>query len=120
MAGDPVTMDLTTCSAGDLTFAIGRLEVSDSTRVELFKQVLREALQVNLAVPARPAALDVEAAPTGDKPWIVEGTGPDGEPMQAQSRIFNKGTTVFQATVIGRRLAPEVVDFFFSSIRAPP
>lgn len=117
MAGDTVTMALTSCSAGDLTFAIGRLELAEAQRVAPIKQVLLDALSVNLAAPAAAGASGTGAALGGLEMTRIDGTGPDGEPMQAQSRIFNHANTVFQATVIGRRLQPEAVDFFFSSIK---
>ena len=106
-------MELSSCTAGELTFAVGYLEVDEATRVEAVKQVLRNALRVNMSLPASTTPLAGEAAQT------VDGTGPDGKPLRAQSRIFSNSTSVFQVTVFGPQLKAEPVDFFFSSIKPP-
>lgn len=118
IAGEPVAMAITSCTAGDLTFAVGHLRVANAERIEPVKQVLRDALRVNLSA-ATPPASSPTAGPGGE--WmVVEGVGADGQPIAARSQVVGRAADVFQATVIGRRLAAEPVDFFFSSLKWPP
>lgn len=117
LAGDPVTMELASCTAGELTFAVGQLELADAARVEPVKQILRDALRLNLALPARTATGAEDTMQAQSDRFSVDGSGPDGKPLSARSRIFSRTATVFQATVYGRQLKAEPVDFFFSSLK---
>ncbi len=113
MAGDAVTMDITSCVAADTTFAVAHLDTGEANRIGAVKQVLRQALYINLSRPA-PAP-----APGDGELFIVDGTGPDGHPLRARSRIYNHENVVVQVTVVGRRLDADAVEFFFSSIKRP-
>lgn len=127
VAGDPVTMELSSCSAGGLTFAVGRIVVTDAARVEPVLQALRDALLAKLA-PSPDAALADRPAASASAPASqasmqrirVQGAGPDGERRQVQSRFFSRGLTVYQATVVGKdgaaEAANEATEFFLSSM----
>ncbi len=127
LAGDPVTMELSSCSAGGLTFALARVVVADAARVEPVLQALREALLGKLATPSDaalpggPAAsASAPALPASQQRIHVQGASPDGERRQLQSRFFSRGLVVYQATVVGKdgaaEAANEATEFFLSSM----
>ena len=43
----------------------------------------------------------------------------DGQPVQMQVAVFTKGTRVYQATMVGRRIGEEAAETFFSALHTP-
>jgi hypothetical protein len=122
LADRPESMQLTSCSAGDLTFGIGRVEARELERVPALMRAVLEATAANLATPGGalpygPAAVaNVPAHPNAGRFRMV-GRAPDGKQLVAHAMLFTARGVVYQASVIGLRPEPEVVDMFFESIR---
>ena len=123
IAGVRQAMNLWSCSAGDLTFAVSRVEASDSARVGPLLEALRGAMVGNVAGSAPET---VAAAVPGATPHplaqrlVLRGQRADGAPLEVQGQFFCQGLRVFQATVIGARLDPQALDLFFSSLKLAP
>lgn len=120
LAGPPVRLALHACSAGDQTFALAVADVGDPARVGPALAELAGSAAANLrASTAASAPLQVAGATphaAAGRNRLV-GTLPDGQPAQMQLAVFTHGTQVFQATVLGARVADEAADTFFASIR---
>lgn len=122
LAGSTGSMQLSSCSAGGLTFGLSRVEADSPARVGLLLQTLSETLSTNLSAGAEPMPMGPAAVPGAARHpnagrYRVAGSGRDGAPLTAQALLFAHGGSVYQATVIGGTLVAEVVDTFFESIR---
>lgn len=119
-------MSLWSCSAGDATFAVSMVEAREPAEVPALLQRLRDALAGNLGGPAPAAAQAVQASVPGATPQplaqrlVLRGRAGDGQLIEAQGQFFSRGTLVFQATVLGRRLDEQAIDTFFSSLKFAP
>ena len=128
IAGAAVPMQLSSCAAGDITFAVSQVDVSDVAGVTPLMHALRNALLVNVGsqMAAGTAAETVTAHVPGATPHplmerlSVRGQRADGSPLEAQGQFFCKGLRVYQATVVGRRLDAAAMDVFFSSLKLMP
>lgn len=123
IAGAPQAMTLWSCSAGDLTFAVSRVEAAEPARVPVLLQALRTALSANLGGKTAAEMRVEEAAVPGATPHplsqrlVLRGRRDDGTSIEAQGQFFCHGMRVFQATVIGSRLEPQALETFFSSLK---
>jgi hypothetical protein len=50
----------------------------------------------------------------------MAGRLPDGKAVEEQVAVFSRGTRVFQATLVGPSLPPEVAETFFGGLRLAP
>ena len=121
LAGDPVALTLSACSAGGQTWAIASADVGDPARVTAALNELEAAARTNLAGgPAQTLTLAVAGATPNPASRRVQFSGQlgDGTAVQEQVAVFVRGTRVFQATVLGPQLPAEGVETFFGSLRA--
>lgn len=126
ISGLSLTMTLSSCSAGDHTFAVSQIEAADAAQVAPLLQALRSALVANVSADASaPSASQTSADVPGatSNPLagrlVVSGRRGDGSALQAQGEFFCKGLRIYQATVVGHRLDPSAMDVFFSSLKLP-
>jgi hypothetical protein len=121
LAGDPVALTLSACTAGGQTWAIASADVGDPARVTAALDELEAAARTNLAGgSAQTLALAVAGATPNPASRRVQFSGRlgDGTAVQEQVAVFALGTRVFQATVLGPQLPAEGVETFFGSLRA--
>lgn len=123
LADTRVRLTLHACTAGDdATYALAVADVGDPARVAAALAALRDSAAGNIgAASVRTLPLAVRGATPNPAAQRValDGTRSDGEPVQAQVAVFTKGTRVYQATVLGRRLDAQAADTFFESLRTP-
>ncbi len=123
LADARVRLTLHACTAGDgATYALAVADVGDPSRVGPALEALRDSAAGNIgAASTRTLPLAVRGATPnpGAQRIALDGTRSDGEPVQAQVAVFTKGTRVYQATVLGRRLDAEAADTFFGALRTP-
>lgn len=128
LAGEPQTMRLAACSTGALTFAVSQVDAREPARLTPLLQTLRDALTANVngagvagPTPAEPRITDIAVAGATPHPLArrlrLDGRRADGSPIQAEAQFFCRGLRVYQVSVVGTRLDPEVVDTFFSSLK---
>lgn len=122
VAGAKAQMQMLTCDAGDATFALAFVDVADPARVGATLAELRATAASNLqdAAPQN-APLRIEGmTPNAQAARItIAGKLPDGAAVQAQAAFFARGLRVYQATVIGAKPAPQVVDTFIAGLKFP-
>ena len=124
LAGAALRLTLHACTAGDdVTWALAVADVVDPARIAATLRALRDSAASNIGAGApTPAAAgrarrDAEraiqraAAYTGQRPTV--------KPVQMQVAVFTKGTRVYQATVLGRRIGAEAAETFFSALHTP-
>lgn len=123
IAGARETMSLWSCSAGDITFAVSRVDVADPARVGPLMGALRDALVGNVAASS-PQVIAATVPGATSHPLaqrlVLRGQRADGTPLEVHGQFFSQGLRVFQATVVGSRLDPQALDLFFSSLKFGP
>jgi hypothetical protein len=123
-----VSFTLTGCSAGDVSFALGAVDVGSAERVAPTLQWLAHKLAKNIgATPTAASAFrpsGADASPHAQQMKIV-GKLPDGSAVLERVAVFSQGTRVYQATVmmskkIQNKTTEEAADSFFTSIKLSP
>ena len=115
-------MQMLVCSAGGATFALVFLDVVEPARVADALSELR-AVAVSNMQGVNPKSESVQVV--GMTPNLnalrvsLAGRLPDGTPVQAHAAFFAKGLRVYQATVMGPTLTPQVTQTFLSGLRFP-
>lgn len=121
LAGAPVKLTVLACDADGMTFGLSHADMAEAAKVQPALQALAAGTAANLGVGALPAPrpLAVPGTAPADQGARYELTGrqPDGQPLKAHMLLFHRGTLVYQATVLGNRVAPEAVDTFFGSLK---
>lgn len=120
LAGNSLDMHLTSCTASDSVYAVSHVDVGDPARVTEALQALRALAAENVGGAAqRVGAQPVQGMtphPLAERLSVV-GQRPDGSAIEARAAFFTQATVVYQATVVGTRLDPEVVDTFFTALK---
>jgi hypothetical protein len=122
VAGAATRMEMLVCSAGSVTFAVSFLDLADPATVTPALAELRAAALSNIAgQPTQSASAQVSGMTPNAQAAQVSMTGrlPDGSAVQEQAAFFVKGLRVYQASVIGATLAPEVAATFFAGLKLP-
>jgi hypothetical protein len=120
LAATQVRLVLYACSAGDVTWGVAFADIGDPARVGPALDELRASAAQNLgAAEASVLPLRVEGATPNPASQRVQLAGhlPDGRAAIEQIAVFAKGTRVFQAVALGRKLEAEAVATFFDSLR---
>lgn len=123
LAAGQVTLQLSACKAGSITWALAVADVAEPARVGPALAELDAAAARNLgATQVRPLPLKIDGATPNpaSRRVLIDGRLPDGRMVTEQVAVFAKGTQVFQATVLGERVDTEAAETFFASLRFPP
>lgn len=122
VAGAKAQMQMLACDAGDATFALAFVDVADPARVGATLAALRATAASNLrdASPQN-APLSIKGMTPNEHAARVTLTGtlPDGAAVQEHAAFFTRGLRVYQATVIGAKPAPQVVETFLGGLKFP-
>ena len=120
VTGTATRMEMLVCSAGGATFAVSFLDLADPAAVTPALAELRATALSNIAgLPTQSTPVQVSGMTPNAQSAHVAMTGrlPDGAAVQEQAAFFVKGLRVYQASVIGARLAPEVAATFFAGLK---
>ncbi len=124
LAGQPVRLTLHACTAGGQTWGLAFADVVEPARVGPALVELGASAAGNIGAPAAAGAGPLQvpgATPHADsRRWRLQGTRPDGKPVQMQLAVFAHGTQVFQATALGEQLPDDAADTFFDALRMRP
>lgn len=122
LAAQTVRMEMLVCSAGDVTFALSFADLSDPGQVGATLAELQALASSNLGASK---ADRTEAVVPGMTPsphaarLRLEAMQSNGARLQEQATFFAKGLRVYQATVLGKKVAAEAADTFFAGLRLP-
>ncbi len=120
VAGAKAQMQMLACNAGEATFALAFVDVADPARVGATLAELRATAASNLqdASPQN-APLQIKGmTPNAQAARLtIAGKLPDGAAVQEHAAFFARGLRVYQATVIGAKPAPQVVDTFIAGLK---
>jgi hypothetical protein len=120
LAGPEVRLTLQACQADGMTFGLAAADVSDPSAVGPALRALRESSAGNLGAPAA-RALNLQVPGQTPQPEAgraaYTGRRPDGKAVQAQVAVVSRGTVVYQATVLGDRVADEAAETFIASLK---
>jgi hypothetical protein len=123
--GTPTPMQMHSCDAGSLTFAVAWAELVSEDRVPAAIQGWRAGALATLSVggpQAEGVVTDwVVKVPGAEHPQGVQAMGqsPQGKPMRMRAAYFSKGRQVFQAAVYGAQLPEEELATFFDALKLP-
>jgi hypothetical protein len=125
LAGVPTTLQMRSCEAGGLTFALAWADVGDAARVAPALAGWRRATL--LALQADPALADAPAAGPprpvkGAREAIglqAEGRDHRGAAMRMQAVHATRGTLIVQAAVYGAVIDERVAASFFEGLELP-
>lgn len=122
VAGRTVKLAIDACRTGDTMFAVSTADVGDPRVVGAALDALRTAALGNL----RGQVLGQQRAQVdGATPYAqalalrIAGRMPDGASVEERLALFAHGTRVYQATVFGAHLPPDVGDPFFGGLHLP-
>jgi hypothetical protein len=120
--GARVRMLLTSCRAGDTTWALAFADVADPSRVASALAELRAASEANFGAKAQPVGpLQVNGMTPNPQAqrMRLQGKLPDGQAVTLETGFFSRGARVFQASAMGATLGSESVANFFESLKLP-
>ena len=122
IAGEKTKMEMLVCTTAGATFAVSFIDLVDPAAVTAAVSELRSKALANIGgiqLSSEPAAVSGMTANAQAARLAMSGKLPDGAAVQEQASFFVKGRRVYQANVIGARLAPEVTDTFFAGLKLP-
>lgn len=120
VAGAKARMEMLACKAGDATFALAFVDVADPAGVSATLAELRATAESNLQGAAKQSApLRIKGMTPNEQAAriTIAGKLSDGAAVQEHAAFFVRGLRVYQATVIGAKPAPLVVDTFIDGLK---
>jgi hypothetical protein len=115
--GGPATpLSMLGCDAGGATFAVAVAQLGDAAQAEAVLAQWQSLTLANMkAGPAQVSSLKVP----GTTAVLVKAQGrrADGAAVEGQAAYFAQGSQVFQVVLYADRIAPEVAETFFSSLK---
>ena len=120
--GGPATpLSMLGCDAGDATFAVAVADLGDAAKVAPVLAQWQSLTLANMKARSAPQVLPLKLPGAAALPPAslvkAEGQGPDGKPVSGQAAYFAQGSQVFQVVMYSPRIAPEVAETFFSSLK---
>ncbi len=122
IAGAATRMEMLVCTTAGVTFAVSFLDIADPTRVAPALADLRATALSNIEgrqVDSAPANVSGMTPNPQAAQVSMAGRLPDGAAVQEQAAFFVKGLRVYQASLIGATLVPEVTAPFFAGLKLP-
>lgn len=123
LSGARVDLGLHACSAGGLTWGLAVADMGDPALVGPALDELANAAAANIGTavaPRQPLRLAGATPNPASGLQRLSGKLPDGKTVQMQAAVFTRGTLVFQASVLGDRVADDVAQTFFDTVRFSP
>jgi len=123
LAGNPVEMHLSSCTAEGVTYALSDAAVDSPVQAGPALRALSAAAANNIgaAADAASAPLAIPGMTPNDaaRRWSLQGRGADDKPVREELAVFTRGRRVYQATIVGPAIDTEAAGTFFSSIQLP-
>lgn len=122
LGGRPTPLAMLGCDADGATFAVAIADVGDASQAASVLALWQDLALANMkAVPAsrQPLPLKVPGASPGVPVTRLQAQGQraDGTAVSGQAAYFAQGSQLFQVVMYAPRIAPEVAETFFSSLK---
>lgn len=119
LTGQPTELNLLSCDAGKVTFAVAAADVKDASKVSATLAQWQSATLANMkAAPGAPAA-SFRLTGLAEPGVLVKAVGrrSNGQVVNSQAAYFAQGSQVFQVVVYANELPPDVAETFFSGLK---
>jgi hypothetical protein len=121
LGGPATTLSMLGCDAGGATFAVAVADLGDAAKAAPVLAQWQSLTLANMKAGAAPQVSPLKLPGAAALPPAslvkAEGQGPDGKPVSGQAAYFAQGSQVFQVVMYSPRIAPEVAETFFSSLK---
>ena len=121
LGSTPVLLTLIGCDAAGATFAIAVADLGNAARAGPVLAQWQNLTLANMkaAMPVKSSALKVQGASGAVPPVLVAARGQraNGSTVNGQAAYFAQGSQVFQAVLYADKLAPDVSETYFSSLK---
>ena len=119
MAGQPTEMNLLSCDAGGVTFAVSMADVNDAGKTGAILAQWQAATLTNIKAVSGVArgALKVPGLASGAVLVKATGQRANGQTVSSQAAYFAQDSQVFQAVMYADKILPDVADTFFSGLK---
>jgi hypothetical protein len=118
MAGLTTELNLLSCDAGGVTFAVAMADVKDATVAPDALTKWQIATLANIKAQPMPAtAFKVPGLASGALMVKATGQRANGQAVTSYAAYFLQGSQVFQAVMYADKISPETADTFFSGLK---
>jgi len=122
LGGPETTLSMLGCDAAGATFAVAVADLGDAAQAAPVLALWQELTLANMkAAPGTRQLLPLQipgaSAGLPAVRVLAQGQRADGTAVSGQAVYFSQGSQVFQVVVYAPRIAPEVAETFFSSLK---
>ncbi len=119
MGSQPTDMNLLSCDAGGVTFAVSTADVQDAAKTATILAQWQSATLTHMKAdaPVTRNAFKLPGLASGAVLVKAMGQRANGQGVSSQAAYFAQGTQVFQAVMYADKISPDVADTFFSGLK---
>ena len=122
LGGQATQLSMLGCDAAGATFAVAVADLSDASRAASVLALWQRLTLANMkAVPGTTQPLLLKIPGASAEPAVssvlAQGQRIDGTVVSGQAAYFAQGSQIFQVVLYAPRIAPEVSETFFSSLK---
>ena len=119
MANQQTEMNLLSCDAGGVTFAVSMADVKDAGKTGAVLAQWQSATLTNIKAGSSVTRDAFKVSGLATSAVMVKATGQraNGQAVSSQAAYFAQDSRVFQAVMYADNISPEVADTFFSGLK---
>ena len=122
LGGQPTTLSMLGCDAGGATFAVAVVDLADMTQAAPVLALWQNLTLANMrAAPGSAQVLTLKipgaSAVVPVSALQAQGQRADGAAVSSQTAYFSQGSQLFQVVLYAPKIAPDVAETFFSSLK---
>ena len=119
MASQQTEMNLLSCDAGGVTFAVSMADINDAGKTDAVLAQWQSATLTNIkaGLSVSRYAFKVSGLATGGVMVKATGQRANGQAVSSQAAYFAQDSRVFQAVMYADVISPDVADTFFSGLK---
>lgn len=119
MASQQTEMNLLSCDAGGVTFAVSMADINDAGKTDAVLAQWQSATLTNIKAGSSVSryAFKVSGLATGGVMVKATGQRANGQAVSSQAAYFAQDSRVFQAVMYADIISPDVADTFFSGLK---
>ena len=119
MANQQTEMNLLSCDAGGVTFAVSMADVNDAGKTSAVLAQWQSATLTNIKAGSTITRDAFKVPGLANAAVMVKATGQraNGQAVRSQAAYFAQDSRVFQAVMYADIISPDVADTFFSGLK---